>query len=54
MAFDGFVEKITSSPHLLDATACALAGADFLSGNAWEPDDQESALKEGGIWFRKA
>lgn len=56
MAFDGFAEKITTSPHLLDAAACALGGADFLSGNAWGPEDKEKelALKEGWIWFRKA
>lgn len=36
----------------LDAVVCVLAGADFLRGDAYPPDDYALAAKEGWIWSR--
>ncbi len=36
----------------LDSVICALAGADFLRGDAQPPDDPTLAAKEGWIWTR--
>ena len=36
----------------LDSVVCALAGADFLRGEAQPPDDPTLAAKEGWIWSR--
>ena len=36
----------------LDSVICALAGADFLCGDAQPPDDPVLAAKEGWIWSR--
>lgn len=40
------------SRHAIDAAACVLAGADFLSGAAPGPSDLSLAMIEGWIWAR--
>ena len=37
----------------LDAMLCTLAGADFLAGRAYPPNDLALAQKEGWIWIRR-
>jgi len=37
----------------LDAMICVLAGADFLFGRTYPPEDLPLAQKEGWIWIRK-
>ncbi|MBI4463082.1 MAG: DUF429 domain-containing protein [Acidobacteria bacterium] len=37
---------------ILDATVCALAGADFLREDALPPDDERLARREGWIWSK--
>jgi predicted RNase H-like nuclease len=41
-----------TSPHLIDATICALAGVDFIEGYAVPPEDHALAEQEGWIWAR--
>lgn len=36
----------------LDAVICVLAGVDFLSGDAYFPNDKDLAKKESWIWVR--
>jgi hypothetical protein len=38
---------------VLDAVLCVLAGADFLSGQAYAPGDMPLARKEGWIWVKR-
>jgi predicted RNase H-like nuclease len=37
----------------IDAALCVLAGADFLLGDVIEPNNMDSAKREGWIWVRK-
>jgi hypothetical protein len=46
-------EKAVASDDALDAALCCIAAADFLRGNALEPQDIDLARKEGWIWVRK-
>jgi hypothetical protein len=45
---------MAENDDVLDAAVCVLAGADFLSGKAMEPDEEEKkyAEQEGWIWVR--
>ena len=45
-------ERVTKRGDLLDAVVCVLAGADFVRGEAFRPQDGERARREGWIWFR--
>ena len=45
--------KAVASDDALDAALCCTAAADFLRGNAFEPQDIDLARKEGWIWVRK-
>lgn len=53
MDLQGFRKDLVSSPHLLDAAVCVLAGGDFIARRCWTPEDSELAQKEGWIWARK-
>jgi hypothetical protein len=46
------LDLLVRDDNALDSTICALAGADFLRGDAKAPDDQALAAKEGWIWAR--
>ena len=37
----------------LDAGICMLSALDFVRGQAMQPEDRQSALKEGWIWVRE-
>ena len=50
----GVLELTIDSVDAFDAALCVIAGADFLDGRAWLPEDEKSARKEGWIWFRKS
>jgi hypothetical protein len=43
------VSDLTQSADLVDAAVCVLAGADFLSGRAMNPEDRTLAEREGWI-----
>lgn len=45
-------EILLRDADALDSVVCALAGADFLRGEAQPPDDPTLAAKEGWIWSR--
>ncbi len=45
-------EVLIENSDLLDAVLCALAAADFASGEALTPPNPELAKQEGWIWFR--
>jgi predicted RNase H-like nuclease len=45
-------ETLLRDADALDAAVCVLAGADFLRGDAYPPDDPALAAKEGWIWSR--
>jgi len=53
MDLQGLNEDLISSPHLLDAAVCVLAGGDFIACNCWPPQNNELARKEGWIWTRQ-
>jgi predicted RNase H-like nuclease len=44
------VPDLATSADLVDAAVCVLAGADFLSGRAMNPEDRTLAEREGWIW----
>jgi hypothetical protein len=47
---------LLKNDNILDAAVCALAGADFLRGETFEPEgelEKELAHREGWIWCRK-
>jgi hypothetical protein len=44
------VPDLTTSADLVDAAVCVLAGADFISGRAMNPEDRALAEREGWIW----
>ena len=47
------ISVLENSDDALDAAVCVLAGADFLSGEVYEPADMELARKEGWIWVQR-
>lgn len=49
----GIVELAIDPVDAFDAALCVIAGADFLDGRVWLPEDAMSTRKEGWIWFRK-
>ena len=49
----GEVWRMEESDDALDAALCVLAGADFLRGEVYPPEDEELAKKEGWIWVRR-
>ena len=44
------MERLEASPDTLDAAICLIAGADYLSGRAVGPRDEQLAFREGWIW----
>lgn len=44
--------RLHTNPDVLDATICALAGADFLRGEVIPPTDLRLAHREGWIWVK--
>lgn len=44
---------LLGNADVLDATACLLAGLDFLRGQAVPPPDAATARREGWIWVRE-
>ena len=44
------MERLEASPDTLDAAICVIAGADYLSGRAVGPRDEQLAFREGWIW----
>jgi predicted nuclease with RNAse H fold len=44
------ISAMEESADALDAAVCVLAGLDFLRGEVYDPDDLETAKKEGWIW----
>jgi predicted RNase H-like nuclease len=47
-----WLADLVDNANVFDAGLCAIAGADFLLGNAVGPQDEELAAKEGWIWVR--
>ena len=47
-------KAMIESADALDAAVCVLAGADFIQGHAYPPNDRGLAEREGWIWFRAA
>ena len=45
---------LSTSDHARDAVLCLIAAADFLGGRCPEPDDIDSARREGWIWASRA
>lgn len=45
-------ESAARSSDTVDATACVLAGVDFVEQKVVSPDQPELARREGWIWFR--
>ena len=46
------IERVTNRDDLLDGVVCVLAGADFVRGETFRPQDCAKARREGWIWFR--
>ncbi|MBN2500385.1 MAG: DUF429 domain-containing protein [Anaerolineales bacterium] len=46
-------DLMLASPDVLDAAICVLAGADYLKGQCYPPDDLTLAQKEGWIWVKE-
>jgi hypothetical protein len=46
------LDECAVNPDALDAAVCALAGVDFLRGQAIAPENLGLAVKEGWIWFK--
>ena len=44
------VHDLAKSADLVDAAVCVLAGDDFISGRAMNPEDHSLAEREGWIW----
>jgi predicted nuclease with RNAse H fold len=44
------VPDLATSADLVDAAVCVLAGDDFISGRAMNPEDRSLAEREGWIW----
>lgn len=47
------VSNLERNDDLLDAVICVLSGLEFLTGNAYPPEEPEIAEKEGWIWIKK-
>ena len=45
----GKVSRLEEKDGVLDAALCVLAGADFLIGEVYAPEDGELARKDGWI-----
>ena len=46
-------ELLIADDDLLDAAVCVLAGAHFINGLCYEPENLDLAKKEGWIWVRQ-
>ena len=53
MTFQCPTQVMIDSADALDAAICVLAGADFLNGHCYPPQDPQSAAKESWIWTRR-
>ncbi|MDX1547285.1 MAG: DUF429 domain-containing protein [Rhodothermales bacterium] len=49
----GLEATLLGNADVLDATACLLAGLDFLRGRSMPPPDPAMARREGWIWVRE-
>lgn len=47
-------DGMAQDDDLLDASVCVLAGYHFIKGLCYQPDDLDSAKKEGWIWVNSA
>lgn len=49
---DDVKSKMVSNDDAFDSVICLLAAADFLRGNSMQPENMDTARKEGWIWVR--
>jgi len=52
LTFSADTQILLDDADVLDAVVCVVAGADFLRGDAFEPEDQPVARSEGWIWTK--